>query len=217
MGASQDAPGGDTSTVRWWFTDSLYPQATTSPRYIGEVALSRRHRYQFRLYLVRAYKPRIGRPKRRGPKKPNTTLYRRLHGAPWLLVATSLPHEPGSERRIKQIYTKRMQIEETFRDLKSHRWGFGLRYARCNTAKRLEILRLLGTLATLVAWLAGLAGRTMQWNWQLQANTTRKRQVLSTFFIGRQLLARPAFEIPPPILQLAFAAIQRDLIAAAEV
>jgi hypothetical protein len=53
-------------------------------------------------------------------------------------------------------------------------------------------------------------------NWQLQANTTRKRQVLSTFFIGRQLLARPALEIPPPILELAFAALQRDLIAAAE-
>jgi hypothetical protein len=51
---------------------------------------------------------------------------------------------------------------------------------RCNTAKRLEILLLLGTLATLVAWLVGLAGRTMQLNWQLQANTTRKRQVLST-------------------------------------
>ena len=110
-----------------------------------------------------------------------------------------------------------MQIEETFRDLKSHRWGFALRYARCNTAKRLEILLLLGTLATLVAWLVGLAGRTMQWNWQLQANTIRKRQVLSTFFIGRQLIARPGLEILPPILQLAFAALQRDLMAAAEV
>jgi len=37
----------------------LYPEATTSPRYIREVAPSRRHRYQFRLYLVRAYK-RLG-------------------------------------------------------------------------------------------------------------------------------------------------------------
>ena len=57
----------------------------------------------------------------------------------------------------------------------------------------------------------------MQWNWQLQANTTRKRQVHSTFFTGRQHLARPALEIPSPILELAFAALQRDLIAAAEV
>jgi len=46
------------------------------------------------------------------------------------LLATSLPHKPGSERRIKQLYAARMQIEETLRDGKSHRFGFGLRYAR---------------------------------------------------------------------------------------
>jgi hypothetical protein len=43
-----------------------------------------------------------------------------------------------------QLYRQRMQIEETFRDLKCHRWGFGLRYARCNSAARLEVLLLLG-------------------------------------------------------------------------
>ena len=129
-------------------------------------------------------------------------MYRRLHRAPWLL-ATSLPHERGSERRIMQTYCLRMQIEETFRDLKCHRWGFGLRYARCNGAKRLETLLLLGALATLVAWLVGLAGRAMQWHRHLQANTERRREVLSTFFIGRQLLLRPDQELPSPIIALA--------------
>jgi len=51
-----------------------------------------------------------------------------------------LPHQKGSARRIKQLYALRMQIEETFRDMKSHRWGFGLRYARCSDARRFEIL-----------------------------------------------------------------------------
>jgi hypothetical protein len=36
-----------------------------------------------------------------------------------------------------------MQIEETFRDKKSHRWGFGLHYARCNNGRRLEVLLLI--------------------------------------------------------------------------
>jgi hypothetical protein len=189
-------------TGRWCFTDSLYPEATAAPRHVGEVALSRRHGYRFQLYLVRAYKPRIGRPPRCGPTGTNTTMYRRLHRAPWLL-ATSLPHEPGSERRITQIYCLRMQIEETFRDLKCHWWGFGLRYARCNGAKRLETLLLLGALATLVAWLVGLAGRAMQWHRHLQANTERRREVLSTFFIGRQLLLRPDRELPSPTIALA--------------
>lgn len=186
-------------TGRWCFTDSLYSQATAKARYIGEVTLSRRYQYRFKLYLVRAYKPRVGRPPRRGPKKPNTTTYRKLHRAPWLL-GTSLPHGRGSARRIKQLYSLRMQIEETFRDLKCRRWGFGLRYARCGAANRLEILLLLGTLGTLVVWLVGLAGRALQWHRSLQANTERKREVLSTFFIGRQLLRCRDRELVPPVM-----------------
>jgi hypothetical protein len=71
---------------------------------------------------------------------------------------------------------------DAFAFYEERRPGLGARF-------RLEILLLLCTLA---AWLVGLAGRTMRRNWRLQANTTRKRQVLSTFFIGRQLLVRPA-------------------------
>jgi hypothetical protein len=184
---------------RWRFTDSLYPKATAQPRYVGEAALSRRSPYQVRLYLVRAYKPRVGRPPRRGPKGPGTTMYRRLHRAPWLL-ATSLPHRRGAARRVKQLYAQRMQIEETFRDLKCHRWGFGLRYARCNGAKRLEMLLLVATLATLVAWLVGLAARAMHIHRHLQANTERRRAVLSTFFIGRQLTQHQATDNLPSSL-----------------
>jgi len=89
-----------------------------------------------------------------------------------------------------------MQIEETFRDLKCHRWEFGLRYARSYDPKRLEILLLLGTLATLVAWLVGLAARALQMHWHFQANTERRRSVLSIFFIGRQLLNRLKGALP---------------------
>jgi Transposase DDE domain len=193
-------------TGRWCFTDSLYPKATPKTRYIGDVALSKRHHYRFHLYLVRAYKPRTGRPPKRGPIHVNDTLYRRLHRAPWLL-ATSLPHVRGSERRIKQIYALRMQIEETFRDLKCHRWGFALRYARSTQPKRLEILLLIGTLATLVAWLAGIVARRANLHRQMQANTERKRAVLSVLFIGRQFLRRhnnvaPAKGLDDPIVEL---------------
>jgi len=41
-----------------------------------------------------------------------------------------------------------MQIEETLRDGKSHRFGFGLRYARSNSAQRIEVLLLLVALAS---------------------------------------------------------------------
>lgn len=86
---------------RWCFTDSLYKVATPVMRYIGKVLLSPRNGYYFRLYLVRAYAPAGGGRRKANNRRPNAKMYRKLHRAPWLL-ATSLPHEPGSERRIKQ-------------------------------------------------------------------------------------------------------------------
>lgn len=175
-------------TGRWCYTDSLYREATSQVRFVGRVTLARRRSYEVGLYLVRAYKPRRGRPRKRRKSRASRE-YRRLHRAPWLL-ASSLPHTPATGKLIKSLYGSRMQIEETFRDLKNHRWGLGLRYARCHSARRLEILLLLGTLAMLVIWLVGLVGRNEGWNRHLQANTERKKEVLSTFFIGRQLLQR---------------------------
>jgi hypothetical protein len=123
----------DPGNGRWRLTDSLYKLATTKMQHLGQVLMSKRHGYCFRLYLVRAHAPRVGRPRRRRGNKPHR-VYRRLHRAPWLL-ATSLPHERGSERRIKSLYALRMQIEQVFRDAKSHRCGLGLRYCRCNDSE----------------------------------------------------------------------------------
>ncbi len=63
------------STGRWCYTDSLYRTATTKVKHIGQTVLSRRHGYEFNLYLVRAYMLRRGRPRSKGPKKQNTTLH----------------------------------------------------------------------------------------------------------------------------------------------
>jgi len=195
-------------TGRWCFVKALHAQATARMRYLGEVALSRREGYRFRLYLMRANKPRVRLPSRRRPKHHHTTMYRKRHRVPWLL-ATSLPHKQGSERRIKQLYTQRMQIEETFRDLKCHRWGFGLRYALSDNPKRLNILLLLGTLASLVAWLLGLVASSLQIHWHFQANTERQRRVLSTVFIGRQLLKRLTVPLPPKQIAEAIVDLRR--------
>src|SRR5206468_4178292 len=74
------------------------------------------------------------------------------------------------------------------RDTKDARWGFALRYARSRRAGRLEVLLLLAALGTLACWLAGLVAEARDWGRHFQANTTRSRRVLSTVFIGRQLL-----------------------------
>jgi len=150
-----------TGSGRWRYTDTLYKEATARVQHIGEVSLSPRHGYRFRMYIVRAYKPSRGRPRR-------------------------------GERA------------------KSHRWGFGLHDARCNNGRRLEMLLLIAALASLVLWLVGLCGRALDWSRRLQANTERRRPVLSTVFIGRQLLRRPALELPPWALDAAMAGLRGE-------
>lgn len=183
-------------TQRWRLATSLYREATPTARFVGDVLLSPRHRYRFRLYLVRAYPKAVGGRHRCDHRNANANLHRKLHRAPWLL-ATSLPHEPGSARRIKKLYASRMQIEETIRDVKSHRWGSGLRYTRSRSPARLEVLVLLAALAALALWLVGLAGRELNLDRHLQANTERRRNVLSVPFVGRQLFLRAAVAAIP--------------------
>jgi predicted small integral membrane protein len=81
-----------------------------------------------------------------------------------------------------------MKIEESIRDTKNPRWGFALLYARSRRAERLEVLLLIAALGTLASWLCGLAAEAHQWARHFQANTVRARTVLSTVFLGRQLL-----------------------------
>ena len=51
------------------------------------------------------------------------------------------------------LYSRRMQIEQNFRDDKSPRFGFGLRLSR--SRGRLEVLNMVAAMASLVMWLAG--------------------------------------------------------------
>lgn len=54
--------------------------------------------------------------------------YSRSKREPWVL-GTNLPSSYNATQ-ILNVYKKRMQIEESFRDIKSHRFGIGGRYAR---------------------------------------------------------------------------------------
>jgi hypothetical protein len=200
-------------TGRWLTTKGLYTQATARVQHLGEVQLSPQRRYRFRLYLVRAHKPRVGQPARHRLQGGSSRKHRRRHRSPWLL-ATSLRHESGSSRRIKRLYAQRMQIEETFRDTKCHRWGFGLRYARCSSPRRLEVLLLIAALATLLLWLIGVHGRALNWVRRLQANTEVRKPVLSTVFIGSQLLRRPDVRFSNADFQTALSELRRMILQA---
>ena len=79
-----------------------------------------------------------------------------------------------------------MQIEEAFRDLKSERFGLGFEVSRSTNTQRITILLLIAMLTLLVAWLIGMSVELSGQHSRYQANTERKRRVLSTTYIGRR-------------------------------
>ena len=134
----------------------------------------------------------------RAPSKPGSSLkarrrkrdkaYAKRSQVPWVL-ATSLTG--GTAEDIVGLYGLRMQIEETFRDLKSHRFGWSLRYARVSTPERWLVLLLIAMLATAVLHLVGRIAELERWHRGLQANTVTSRRVLSLVRLGQEVLRTP--------------------------
>ena len=97
---------------------------------------------------------------------------------------------------IELISAKRMQIEETIRDLKCNHWRIPLRYARTKHTKRLQTLLLIAALTTLTLWLLDLVATDHQWGRHFQANTARRRNVPSTAFLDQALWHHYRFKVP---------------------
>jgi Transposase DDE domain len=53
------------------------------------------------------------------------------------------PELPLTARQMVRIYARRMQIELSFRDLKSHRYGQGFEDSLTRKGERIEVLLLL--------------------------------------------------------------------------
>jgi hypothetical protein len=132
-----------------------------------------------------------GKPKGRSKITCNGNRARSKHGEqcarrerePWLL-ASSLPVSSKLAHRVVEIYSTRMQIEESFRDVKSMRFGIGFELQLSRSAQRLQVLLLIAMIAQFVLWLLGTAARNSQQHLQYQANTVKDHHVLSVIYLG---------------------------------
>lgn len=145
----------EVSSLTWKYTYDLYKQATAKVSKLTDVRLSKSGKLCCCLVL---YKKKTRGRKHinlSGKQTNNTASNRCARSArePWLL-ATSLKITTLREaKEVVRYYEKRMQIEEDFRDSKSHQFGFGLRYSRTDDAERLQILLLFAMLAMFACWL----------------------------------------------------------------
>ena len=179
----------------WFLAKELYESANATPRYLGQMQLTRRTKLPCHFVLYK------GKPKGRSKMTCNGERARSKHSEqcaqrerePWLLV-TSLPATSTLAKKVVAIYSTRMQIEESFRDVKSVRFGIGFELNLSRSAERLQILLLVAMIATFVLWLLGMAARNSQQHLQYQANTVKDRQVLSAIYLGLRVATDRRFE-----------------------
>jgi hypothetical protein len=172
---------------KWISCSSLYSKAKKQAKYLGNVLLSKGRKLRCSLYLYKEKGRKKQTKKRKILSGKMDKSYAKANREPWLL-ATSLS---GGELQAKQVvnrYRGRMKIEHEFRDTKNGEWGVGLEYSRTKDIERLELLLLIGHLAIFILWATGLAAEKKSLQYSYQANTEKKRRVLSLVFLGLQVL-----------------------------
>lgn len=138
----------------WFACSDLHEKATRRAEDLGQYQMVKGQPWACRLMRIRRKRKGRGQLTRAGKPQCGTDALRHSKSArePWLL-ATSLTSSQSSAASIALMYGKRMQIEESFRDLKSHRYGMGFEDSQTRCSKRLSVLFLLNMLAGFAAWL----------------------------------------------------------------
>lgn len=111
-----------------------------------------------------------------------------------IFLATNLSRTP---RHITTLYAQRMQEEESFRDMKSHRYGFALRYAKLSRANRYAQMLVLWALGMWLLLAQGAQAVARGLHHGLSTASNRRRD-LSLIRIGVLLLHQNLG--PPPQL-----------------
>ncbi|NCC53548.1 MAG: hypothetical protein EOM20_20375, partial [Spartobacteria bacterium] len=106
--------------------------------------------------------------------------------APWLLVA-STRFADWPAKRLVRLDARRMQIEQSFRDMKNLHFGEGLERSRSCGTERFAVLVLIASLAAFLLWLIGTAAERAGVHRRLHPGNG-KRRVYSRIFLARLLL-----------------------------
>lgn len=190
----------------WSDIECLWQMTSGRPLDLGSFEFGRKTHFRTRVVAIRKKLRYQRRPAKRdcGPERQ-----RRAAREPWIL-ATSLDVRAS---KVVELYSRRMQVEETFRDTKSHRFGICLSHARTRSTSRADVLVLLAAFAHVVYVLVGLAAEAVRLQLRYQANTTTKRRVLSLPMLGRLVFGEHARELLEPALSSSAASSLRAAIA----
>ena len=181
---------------QWLPCKALYALARRTPRDLGLMDTVQRQPWPCRVIVHgklakgRQHRTRQGAPVRSSHSRKNAARERE----PWLLVA-SPELADLSARQLVTLYARRMQIELSFRDLKSHRYGQGFEDSLTRKGPRIAVLLLIHALAAFASWLVGMACEAANIDHWL-APRRSPRRLYSVLRLGREALFRGWLRIP---------------------
>lgn len=176
--------------THWQCISQLYAKASQQPKqYQAQIARNTPFPCILTLYKQKAQGRHSlnadGSIKRSKTSKSNA----RANSDPWLL-ASNLPPKHNHSKQVVAIYRQRMQIEESFRDMKSTQFGLGFEQSGSLKLHRLSLLLLLSNLASLVLILLGVGLTITNQQRRFQANSYRDKRVLSFQTLGLRAMAK---------------------------
>lgn len=180
-------------TTDWAGCKCWYSAANSRPRNLGNFSYARANPVQCRLMLYkrapqqRHHQTKLGQPCR----SSNSQKARAAQTEPWLLAVSPRLEQLRAEEVVR-AYTGRMQIEQTFRDLKSQRLALGLSTCQTRSAPRMAMLLLIGALASHALWIVGLTmrrcGPAIKYGGAKQSTPTLSVVGLAMFWLNQRRL-----------------------------
>ncbi|WP_082650297.1 IS4 family transposase [Legionella moravica] len=172
----------------WCTVKDFIPQISEKTKSYNQAFIMKEHNRACRVVTTRR-SPGDKRNLSRAPRndKAGSNHYRRLAREPWIL-ATNLPKEHFNATKVVNYYSKRMQIEQSFRDIKSHQLGLSARYAHTKSIYRWGVKMLLAAIVQLMFWIIGVIAHSQNYQRVFQANTVRDKKVFSYFYLGQLMI-----------------------------
>jgi hypothetical protein len=174
--------------LEWKTVQELIPDIKSKTIHYEQALLTKDHKRPCR--MVTTYRQPKGRKVKTSRGKTTSTVsngsYSQANKEPWIL-ATNLPldYKPVD---IINLYFKRMQIEESFRDVKSHQFGLSGRYVRTASVDRWGVKMLLAAIVQITYWVIGVIAHSQNKQKYFQANTVKDKKIFSYFTLGKLMI-----------------------------
>jgi hypothetical protein len=180
----------DQTTSKWKTLNDISSGATTTPKFIGFVKIGKGNPFQTYLYIYKGDKKGRKSLNRAGKKRKDTHSleYRKAALEPWILTSSIKPESKYTANRVVEKYSKRMQIEEGIRDLKSTKYGFGFEHCLSKKIERIKILLMIARIAAYFAFIVGFVSEKNKLHYDYQSSSLKTARILSLFYLGCEII-----------------------------